>query len=68
MTDENFYALIKRLEAAFRVLPLNESSLQIYHEKLKHISDDNWKRIVEKIIETEDSFPSISCIKRFFSS
>ncbi|MBF0609035.1 MAG: hypothetical protein SFH39_16070 [Candidatus Magnetobacterium sp. LHC-1] len=68
MTDESFYSLIKKLEAAFRVLPLNESSLQIYHEKLRHISDDDWRRIVEKIIDTEDNFPSISCIKRFMTS
>lgn len=53
---------ILRLEAAFRVNPLQETSLKIYYEKLKEACDQTFTAAVEECIEQENFFPSIACL------
>lgn len=59
MQDSVFSKGIQSLEAAFRVQPLSEGSLEIYFRKLKQIDDKTWQQGIETIIDTEDRFPSI---------
>ena len=62
LTYKKFLEGIQSLEAAFRVQPLSEQSLEIYFEKLRHIGDAAWQDGVEAIIDEDDFFPSIHCL------
>lgn len=63
MKGSVFSKNMKRLEAAFRVTPLSEASMNIYYEKLKHIDDTSFTEAVERAIEEEHFFPSIAQLK-----
>lgn len=62
LTYEKFLEGIQNLEAAFRVQPLGEKSLEKYFQKLKGVDDKLWLSAVETIINTETFFPAIACL------
>lgn len=56
---------VQRLEAAFRTQPLSDDSLKLYYEKLCNVPAADFLYAVEKIIEAEDFFPSISKLLQY---
>ena len=62
MTDLKFLEGINKLESAFRVNKLSDASLKIYYEKLKEVDNEIWMQTIDRIIESEDFFPSIQCL------
>jgi hypothetical protein len=60
--DTVFEDGIQRLEAAFRQDKLSRASIDVYYEHLKSVDNETFKKAVEKIIKTENFFPSISCL------
>jgi hypothetical protein len=59
--DTVFKDGIQQLEAAFRQDKLSRASIDVYYEHLKFVDDETFKTAVNKIIKTENFFPSISC-------
>lgn len=65
MTDLKFLEGINKLESAFRVHKLSTDSLKVYYEKLKDVEDKVWLQEIDRIIEHEDFFPSIRCLRKY---
>lgn len=55
-----FSNAIRRLEAAFRIPQLSDSSFEVYWNANKNESEERFLREVETIIKTEHTFPTIA--------
>lgn len=54
---------IRKLETAFGIQSISDARLAIYLEKLEgKLSKETWDQVVEKLIETENRFPSVATI------
>lgn len=60
--ETTFRVGIERLEAAFRHDKLSKGSIDIYYDNLKHITNKRFLAAVDKIIKTENFFPSIATL------
>ena len=62
ISKEKFKKSMERLEAAFIKEPPQET-VKLYYEKLNYISEVDFKKAIEFIIDNDHFFPSIARLK-----